>query len=174
MKRFSESGPAYADDFTFDDFKAKDLQFFVAKNGLEEFGIDGVVGMEYKTTKATDNNYTGFFETLIQQNAVHTNEFSFFFGRENIEEDELTLGGRDPAKFSGKFTTAPVTGMGDGWRIQLEGVAVNEKPVSCVAPQTSMSHWLIHLHFLANLYESIHRHRDLSHKRQHNHRRRHP
>lgn len=68
-----------------------------------------------------------FFETLIAQARVKVQEFSFYLGRAvsgTADQSELTLGGRDPSKFTGAITQVPVTTQGY-WQVALDSVVVN-------------------------------------------------
>jgi cathepsin D len=70
---------------------------------------------------------TTFFENLVAAGVVDTDEFGFYLGRlaSGTEDDsELTLGGRDSTKYSGSFTTVPVTSE-TYWQVALDNVTVD-------------------------------------------------
>jgi len=55
------------------------------------------------------------FESLIQQNVVEANEFSFYHARSKSDQNsELTLGGRDSSRWTGDLVTANVVEQGPG------------------------------------------------------------
>lgn len=135
---FSDAGPAYTDDVTINGLTAKNFQFFVSEDHKGS-DTDALMGMEYKTSKASDGNWTGFFETLVKQKSVDDNEFSFFHGRDQGGKYvEMTLGGRDGTRFTGLPTIAPVVKMGKGWRVNIDGVSVKGQQVKDVAPAIGM------------------------------------
>lgn len=110
-----------------------------------------------------------YFETLMAQNIVTTPEFSFYLGRVadgTQGNSELTLGGRNTAKFSGPVTMVPVTSQ-TYWQVAIDGVAVAVavtqllKPVSVAgtsgqaAIDTGTTLIIAPTQAAANIYKSI-------------------
>ena len=119
-------GEYYEDDVEVDDFVANDVQLLSvtpdSKSSQEAF--DGAIGMSY--TPKSSSGVAGFFERLIDQKAVTAPEFSVLFTRNQSQKGHLVLGGREPTKYKGNFTTAPVVQTG-GWYIKVDGYSVNGK-----------------------------------------------
>lgn len=93
--------------------------------GFEEIDADGICGMAFSSI-AQDNGTT-FFESLVAAGTVDTDEFGFYLGRlaSGTEDDsELTLGGRDSTKYSGEFTTVPVSSQ-TYWQVAVDKVTVD-------------------------------------------------
>lgn len=85
---------------------------------------DGVLGLAFSSL-AQDHGTT-FFENLIAQGAIDTQEFGFYLGRfasGTQYDSEITLGGRDSTKYTGSFTTIPVTSE-TFWQVDIGSVTV--------------------------------------------------
>lgn len=94
-------------------------------SGFTRIDADGIAGMGFSAI-AQDGGTT-FFESLVEQGTVDTAEFGFYLGRvaSGTEEDsELTLGGRDSTKFTGDFTTVPVTSQ-TYWEVSIDSISVD-------------------------------------------------
>lgn len=125
----STEGANYIDDVTVAGLTSPNQTFFAVYSayGFEEIDADGICGMAF--TSIAQDNGTTFFENLIAEGAVDTNEFGVYLGRiaSGTEDDsELALGGRDSAKYSGDFTTVPVSSE-TYWQVALDKVLVNGK-----------------------------------------------
>lgn len=97
--------------------------------GFEAIDADGIIGMAF--TSIAQDGGTTFFENLIADGTVETDEFGFYMGRvaSGTELDsELTLGGADADKYTGDFVTVPVTSE-TYWQVALDDVTVNGKSV---------------------------------------------
>lgn len=73
-----------------------------------------------------------FFEAAMAQGKVAVNEFSFFLGRStsgNGDSSELTIGGRNPAHFTGELSLLPVVNY-THWSVDMDGLVVNGNLVS--------------------------------------------
>lgn len=67
-----------------------------------------------------------YFFTLISQGKVSPTEFSFYLGRAKSNtagNSEMTLGGRDSAKYTGVTTAVPVTSQ-TYWQVAINGASV--------------------------------------------------
>lgn len=94
-------------------------------SGFTRIDADGIAGMAFSSI-AQDGGTT-FFESLVNQGTVDTAEFGFYLGRvaSGTEDDgELTLGGRDSTKFTGDFTTVPVTSQ-TYWEVSIDNITVD-------------------------------------------------
>lgn len=125
----STEGANWIDDVTVAGLTSPNQTFFAATNavGFIELDADGIIGMAFSSI-AQDNGTT-FMENLIAQGSVPANEFSVYLGRvaSGTEDDsELTLGGRDSTKYTGDFTTVPVSSE-TYWQVALDKVTVNGK-----------------------------------------------
>ncbi|KAI0124788.1 aspartyl protease [Xylariales sp. AK1849] len=123
----STEGENYVDDLTIAGLTAQNqtLISVTTAAGFTTVNADGLCGMAFSSI-AQDNGTT-FFENLVAQGSVETDEFSFYLGRISggTENDsELTLGGRDTSKYTGDFVTVPVTSQ-TYWQIALDDVKVN-------------------------------------------------
>lgn len=125
----STEGANYVDDVTVAGLNSTQQTLFAVTSayGFEAIDADGICGMAFSSI-AQDNGTT-FFENLMAQGSVDTNEFGFYMGRvaSGTEDDsEMALGGRDSAKYTGDFTTVPVTSE-TYWQVALDKVTVNSK-----------------------------------------------
>ncbi|KUI67760.1 Cathepsin E [Cytospora mali] len=123
----STSGENYMDDVTVAGLTSPNqtLISVTTAAGFEEIDADGICGMAFSSI-AQDNGTT-FFENLIAAGTVDTDEFGFYLGRlaSGTEDDsEMTLGGRDSTKYTGSFTTVPVTSE-TYWQVALDNVKVD-------------------------------------------------
>jgi len=123
----SVSGQDYTDDVSVAGLRAQ-RQTVIAvtsASGFSTLGADGICGMGFSTIAQTGS--PTFFENLIAQRVVRTPEFAFYLGRAasgTAGRSELTLGGRDAAKFSGTPRVVPVSARGY-WQVALDAVLVN-------------------------------------------------
>lgn len=70
-----------------------------------------------------------YFETLMTEGSVSSNEFSFYFGREqdgSRKSSEMTLGGRNPAHFDPPLTRLTIL-QRDFWALQLENIKAQNR-----------------------------------------------
>ncbi|KAJ6787264.1 hypothetical protein PWT90_05857 [Aphanocladium album] len=99
------------------------------REGPTHSAPDSLMGLGFGAAKGKPNT---FFEDAMAQGKVSVNEFSFYLGRTAKGTDaksEITIGGRDPAKFTGTPITLPVVNH-DHWNVQLDGITVGGKAVS--------------------------------------------
>lgn len=125
----STSGANFVDDVTVAGLTSSNQTLFSVTSayGFREIDADGICGMAFSSI-AQDGGTT-FFESLMAAGTVDTNEFGFYMGRvaSGTENDsEMTLGGRDSTKYTGDFTTVPVTSE-TYWQVALDKVTVNGK-----------------------------------------------
>ncbi|ETS75160.1 hypothetical protein PFICI_13644 [Pestalotiopsis fici W106-1] len=125
-------GENYVDEFTIAGLTATNqtLISVTTASGFTQIDADGLAGMAFSTI-AQDNGTT-FFENLVAQGAVDTDEFGFYLGRVSggtQKDSELTLGGRDSTKFTGDFVTVPVSSQ-TYWQVDLDGVKVGGTTVA--------------------------------------------
>ncbi|KAI4597169.1 hypothetical protein LQW54_006612 [Pestalotiopsis sp. IQ-011] len=133
-------GENYVDDFTIAGLTATNqtLISVTTASGFTQIDADGLAGMAFSTI-AQDNGTT-FFENLVAQGAVEADEFGFYLGRVSggtQKDSELTLGGRDSAKFTGDFVTVPVSSQ-TYWQVDLDGVKVGGTTVANSAGQAAI------------------------------------
>jgi hypothetical protein len=93
--------------------------------GFGSSQADGLMGMAF--SNIASSGFVTFFENLIKQRKVPVPEFGFYLGRAKSftqGKSEMFLGGRNPAKYTGSFTTIAVSRQGY-WQIPIDGVAVS-------------------------------------------------
>lgn len=91
----------------------------------QQFDAMGFVGLGLSSS--VNDNGTSFFENLIAQGTITTAEFGIYLGRDSsgtVNNSEITFGGRDSTKYSGSFTTIPVTSEAY-WQVTLDAVTVD-------------------------------------------------
>lgn len=123
------SGEDYVDDITIAGLTSsgQGLISLTRAEGLDQPNMGGLVGMAF--SEIAKSGFTTFFENLIAQNKVAVKEFAFYLGRvasNTSARSELTLGGRDRSKFTGRLTRVPVTRRGF-WQVALDSVKVKGK-----------------------------------------------
>ncbi|KAF3765714.1 acid protease [Cryphonectria parasitica EP155] len=123
----STEGANWVDDVTVAGLTSPNQTFFAVTSayGFEAIDADGICGMAFSSI-AQDNGTT-FFENLIADGTVDAEEFGFYLGRiaSGTEDDsEMALGGRDSTKYTGDFTTVPVTSE-TYWQVALDRVTVD-------------------------------------------------
>lgn len=123
----STAGENYVDDVTVAGLTSSNqtLISVTTAAGFTQIDADGICGMAFSSI-AQDGGTT-YFENLIAAGTVDTDEFGFYMGRlaSGTEDDsEMTLGGRDSTKYTGSFTTVPVTSE-TYWQVALDNVTVD-------------------------------------------------
>ncbi|KAK4502804.1 hypothetical protein PRZ48_006230 [Zasmidium cellare] len=92
--------------------------------GFNTSDADGLLGLAFPSIAASKS--TPYFFNLVNQGTVNPTEFSFYLGRQKsgtAQNSELTLGGRDEAKYTGAFTNVPVTSQ-TYWQVAINGAKV--------------------------------------------------
>lgn len=92
--------------------------------GSAHVAPDSLMGLGFGKAKGKPNT---FFEDAIIQGKVSTKEFSLYLGRSaegTGDNSEITIGGRDPAKFTGSPILLPLVNQ-DHWNVKLTGFSVN-------------------------------------------------
>jgi hypothetical protein len=69
------------------------------------------------------------FNTLIEQGAISTPQFSFYLSATDGSQGELTLGGYDQSRFSGELTWVPLTSE-TYWETHLDALQLGGKQVT--------------------------------------------
>ena len=93
-------------------------------SGFNTSQSNSLMGMGFSTI--ANSKQPTFFENLMSQGQVTNPEFSFYLGRAlsgTQGKSEMTLGGRDSSRYSGAFTTVPVTKKGY-WQVAVDNAAV--------------------------------------------------
>jgi len=90
--------------------------------------FDGILGMGFPTIAVT--GAVPVFNNMIDQSLVDEPVFAFWLNRKLDGEDggELTLGGMDPAHYTGNFTWAPVT-LSAYWEFKVDGMMFGDRPL---------------------------------------------
>ncbi|KAF2765687.1 acid protease [Teratosphaeria nubilosa] len=130
------SGENYYDTVTIAGLEAthQNIISLTTATGFSSSDSNSLMGMGFQSIAASGQ--APYFKTLIDEGKVSTPEFSFYLGRAQDgtgDDSEMTLGGRDPAHFTGTPTTIAVSTPGY-WQIPLDGVKVNnfEDPIDQV------------------------------------------
>lgn len=121
------SGENYYDDVTIAGLTAtrQNVISLTQAVGFDTSDSNSLMGMAFQ--EIAESGQPPYFKTLIDQGQVSTPEFSFYLGRASAgtgNNSEMTLGGRDSSKYSGSFTTVPVSKRGY-WQIPVDDVVVN-------------------------------------------------
>jgi len=131
------SGYQSQDVLHFGGFEVKDTLFaeVVDASGLGaayKIGkFDGILGLAFDVLSV--NHVTPAFDMLIQQKLVEDGSFAFYLGAnaDGTDIGELTLGGVDPAHFTGEITYVPliqIPGYGYAyWQIKLDKLNILTK-----------------------------------------------
>jgi len=92
--------------------------------------FDGILGMGFPQISV--NGITPVFHTMMEQGVVEAPVFGFWLNRdpEGKEGGELTLGGSDPAHYSGDITYVPVDREGY-WQITMDSMSTGGNTVGC-------------------------------------------
>jgi hypothetical protein len=120
------SGENYFDSVTVAGLTAKhqNIISLTEAQGFSGTGSDSLMGMAFPSI--ANSKQPPFFFTLINQHRVHPAEFSFYLGRQKsgtAPDSELTLGGRDPSRYTGPTVAVPVTSQ-TYWQVALDGARV--------------------------------------------------
>jgi len=125
------AGENYFDSLTVAGFTAthQNIISLTTAQGFSGTGSDSLCGMGFQSIASSGQ--PPYFFTLVSEGKVGTPEFSFYLGREQSgtgNKSELTLGGRDSSRYTGAFTSIPVTQPGY-WQVAIDGVSVNNGAV---------------------------------------------
>ena len=93
--------------------------------GFNTSDSNSLLGMGFSTI--ANSKKPTFFENLISQRKVSTQEFAFYLGRaasNTQSRSELTLGGRDSSRYTGAVTQVPVSTRGY-WQVAVDEVDVS-------------------------------------------------
>ena len=112
----TDAGPVYQDDVWIAGIVAEDMHFAVVNKTGKVADVDAnnaVIGMEYRT-QSNNHDTPLFFDSLVKQNKVNETEFGVYLApkTQNTTNGVLTLGGRDPTKFTGEMVSTPVIAQG--------------------------------------------------------------
>lgn len=85
--------------------------------------FDGILGFGYPQISV--NSIPPFFQRAVETGAIKEPSFAFYLAEDPSASvgGELSLGGADPAHYSGYFTYVPVTVPGY-WQFDVDGLAV--------------------------------------------------
>jgi len=117
------SGNNYLDSVTIAGLTAKNQNIVSLTNatGFANSDSDGLMGMAFP--RIASSKTTPYFFNLIYQGKVNPTEFSFYLGRAKsgtAGNSEMYLGGRNEAKYTGGFTSVPVTSQ-TYWQVAIDG-----------------------------------------------------
>merc|ERR1711943_176904 len=84
--------------------------------------FDGILGMAFPVLSV--NDVPTAFENLVDQGLVDTAQFAFYLGNSRRDKGELTLGGTDPAHYTGDITWVDLRSA-TYWEITLDNLEVN-------------------------------------------------
>lgn len=97
-------------------------------NLFEGTKIEGIFGMG--VSKTGPMRSPTFFGNLIDNRAIEQAVFSLFMTPKVIGNAELTLGGTNPARYTGKINYLPVSGRNGYWNVTFDAIAVNGRPTN--------------------------------------------
>lgn len=89
--------------------------------------FDGILGMAFQSISV--DNIVPPFESLYRQGLVDSNVFGFYLGATDGAKGELTLGGTDPAHYSGSLTYVPLISE-TYWEAELTSFTYNGKSIT--------------------------------------------
>lgn len=81
--------------------------------------FDGILGLAFPVLSV--NHVPTVFENMVTQKLVPSSVFSFYLGKTDGATGELTMGGTDPAHYSGDITYVPLKAA-TYWEITLDGL----------------------------------------------------
>jgi hypothetical protein len=84
--------------------------------------FDGILGMAFGVLSV--NHVTTPFDNLVAQGLVDSAQFAFYLGNSRQDRGELTLGGTDPAHYTGDITWVNLLAA-TYWEITLNGMSVD-------------------------------------------------
>lgn len=121
------TGENYLDSLTVGGLTAanQNIISLTSAQGFNTSDSNSLLGMGFSAI--AESKMPTFFENLISQGKVSTQEFAFYLGRAKSGtqgNSELTLNGRDTSRYSGPVTQVPVTTKGF-WQVALDQVDVN-------------------------------------------------
>jgi phytepsin len=93
--------------------------------------FDGILGMAFDSISV--DHVTPVWYNLLKQDLVASPVFSFWLNRQpgaTITGGELTLGGVDPARYTGSWTYTPITNA-TYWEFNVESIAINGGSTYC-------------------------------------------
>jgi hypothetical protein len=89
--------------------------------------FDGILGMAYP--RISVDGITPIFPTAVSQGLIQQPVFAFKLGTSDGQAGELTLGGYDPAHFTGQLQWVPLNAE-TYWQVALDGLWINGKSVT--------------------------------------------
>jgi len=128
------TGDTAKDSVSFAGLPVKGQIFGLTKTETPNFQVhkpDGIMGMAFDNL--SDQKGLTPFSNLVKQGIVKNPFFSFHLARVKNggkDDSELTLGGVDTSKFTGKIVFNKVISNDGFWHIGLQGAAVNGKKLS--------------------------------------------
>lgn len=84
--------------------------------------FDGILGLAFGVLSV--NKVPTAFDNLVSQGLVTNAEFAFYLGNSALDKGELTLGGTDPAHYTGSITYVPLLAA-TYWEITLDDFTVS-------------------------------------------------
>jgi hypothetical protein len=84
--------------------------------------FDGILGMAFDVLSV--NSVPTPFDNLVSQKLVDNAQFAFYLGDSRSDKGELTLGGTDPAHYTGEISWVPLLSA-SYWEITLGGLTVD-------------------------------------------------
>lgn len=120
----SRTGETFLDTVTVAGVAADKTQVVSMTQRVGKPQIRAIMGMSFGLLAGKPATY---FEAAMAQGKVAANEFAFFLGRVvsgTGAKSEMTIGGRNPAKWTGDLVTLPVVQY-DHWNVKLDGFVQN-------------------------------------------------
>lgn len=84
--------------------------------------FDGILGMAFPVLSV--NKATPAFFSLIEQKLIEEEVFAFYLGNSRLDKGELTVGGMDPAHYTGEMVWVPLLAA-TYWEISMDDVQIN-------------------------------------------------
>ncbi|KAJ6780742.1 hypothetical protein PWT90_10875 [Aphanocladium album] len=120
----SRTGETFLDTVTIAGIRVEKTQIVSMTQRVGSPAQRGIMGLSFGLLQGKPAT---FFEAAMAQGKVAANEVSFFLGRlvsGTQGKSELTIGGRNPAHYTGNLETLPVVDYRH-WNVEMDGFVLN-------------------------------------------------
>ena len=124
-------GPMGVDDLHVGSFVVQQQTFALVRREIgkvfDAIRFEGILGLAFPSMSA--HNVTPFFDNVIQQKVLTSNEFSFFYTKLPSQASAIFFGGVDPRFFQAPIQMFPVIEP-HYWMIHLESMSIGGVPIN--------------------------------------------